>query len=188
MKKWIILLVAVLGLSSLASSQTYSIAGGLEIWVPRVTSIGCGGTKTETVFAVDVLLNVSDMVRLGSVGLDSRFGLTLGILSSSINNPCPCSGWFCGFNFPILPYLSCEAELFVTLNLDSLIIYAGPGVNLIYFTPEWTVFSAVVGVRFQLEPKSSLYVEGQLYFNPPFAKSQSPLGGVLFNAGLLFNF
>jgi opacity protein-like surface antigen len=178
MKKWIVLLLLLLGFSSLASAQNYSVGVGFELYLPVSTPNSCGGSITTSLGGLHVVFNVGDLVRLDAFGLDSRVGFAGGTGGTSETNPCPCSGWFCGIKFPML-YLNFEADVLLTYDLEGLTIYAGPGISYYLFNANNFFINAVAGVRFPIE-YVAIYVEGQLLIHPSrvFGKF---LFGILFN-------
>jgi hypothetical protein len=161
MRRWVIALIAVLGLSSLANAQTFSIGAGVS---------GSGDGYT----GVHVMFTVGDLVRFDLTGLDARLGLSADFHEFR----------FCSFGCTapsLIPFPSLEAAVLGTFSLADLTTYAGPAVQYVIFYPSMFKVGAVLGVRYQFASHVSMYLEGNVwpwaFHDVPFA--DPPLVGRL---------
>jgi hypothetical protein len=140
MKKWLFLLVALLGFSSLAGAQKLSIGGGLSL---------AAGTGIDTSIGGNVYLNIGDLYRFGPIGLDARVGITANITGATGT------------------VVDGTVAALGTFGLLNVTVYAGPQA-LIPITPAGRAlnFGALAGARLGLAQGVSFTAEVNALFNP----------------------
>lgn len=144
MRRWVIALIAVLGLSSLATAQTFSIGAGVS-------------RSGDGYVGLHVMFTVGDLVRVDPVGLDARLGVNVYIGEGHLL-------WLSGTGAAVSP----EVDLLGTFSFDDAAIYAGPAAQFgIFMFPrlpvETNAVGVIGGVRFQVE-HFCVYLEGNLWF------------------------
>jgi hypothetical protein len=140
MKKWLLIFVAILGFSSLAGAQRFSIGGGIS------GSFGSGGSA----FSFGVNFGIDDLARIGPIGVDARFDLEGGSTGG-------------GFAFAI------SAAALGTFQVAQFTLYAGPRVTFLISPVQGFGFGALAGARYAIAAGLSAYGELKLLFSPAFA-------------------
>ncbi len=140
MKKWLFLLVALIGFSSLAGAQKLSIGGGLSL---------AAGSNIDTSIGGNLYVNVGDLARFGPIGLDARVGVTAN---------------FTGTTGTVVDGTVAALATFGLLNVT---VYGGPQV-LVPITPanRSLNFGALAGARLGLAQGVSLTAEVNALFSP----------------------
>jgi hypothetical protein len=139
MKKWFLILVAIIGFSSFAGAQKFTIGAGLITSFD--TSIGIG-------FGVN--FGVEKLVKLGKdLDIDARVDVE-GLSSSGVF------------------IVGASAEVMLAYQIDDFGIYAGPRVTLLLSPGSAFGFGALIGFRYTLSKALSLYLESRLLFVPVF--------------------
>jgi hypothetical protein len=140
MKKWMLLLVAVIGFSSFASAQQFTVKLGAALTFGTEVSVGANlGLRTPS------FLKFSKTVGVGvRVDVAADFGST-----------------FSGFA-TLSPVLNLELD-------KNTLIYLGPtaglafgGVNPIF------LFGADIGFKYAISPYIGVYADGKFIFVPVF--------------------
>ncbi len=139
MKKWLLVFVAILGFSSLAGAQRFSIGGGIS------GSFGSGSSA----FSFGVNLGIEDLARLGPIGVDARLDLEGASLG----------GVF---------ILGAGASVMGTFQVAQFTLYAGPRVVFVFVPTTAFGFGAIAGARYSIGGGLSAYGELKLLFSPAF--------------------
>jgi hypothetical protein len=137
MKKWIIALIAFVGLSSGASAIGFSVGGGLGYGF----SSGSGSALQGT-----VQFTVKDLLSFGPLGLDVRTSVNVLIASSTS----------VGVN--VAPLL--------TFVVDPLRLYAGPSVGINIVPGSGVTLGAVAGLEYPISPNLRAFAEANVDFVP----------------------
>jgi hypothetical protein len=142
MKKWLLIFVAILGFSSLAGAQRFSIGGGIS---------GTAGSDIVSSLVFNVNLGIDEIVNLGPIGVDARVDLEGKILGNSFS-------------------LGLGLAALGTFQLQNIVIYAGPRV-FIPLVPAVGSFAvgALAGVRYSIAAGLSAYGELSLLFSNPIS-------------------
>ena len=139
MKKWLLIFVAILGFSSLAGAQRFSIGGGIS---------GSAGSDIASTLTFNVILGIQDLARIGPIGVDGRVELEGQFFGSSIA-------------------IGAGAAALATFQVTTFTIYGGPSVFL-PITPSGALqIGAIAGVRYQIALGLSAYGEVKLRFITP---------------------
>jgi opacity protein-like surface antigen len=139
MKKWFLILVAVLGFSSLAGAQKFSVGGGLTSQFQNGFVLGFG-----------LNLGVENLVKFSKdFGLDARVDLE-GSFSSG------------GFIFGL------GAGVYASYQISDIDIYFGPRIILLLSPSTAFGFGALLGVHYDLSNSLALYSEIRFLFVPGF--------------------
>jgi hypothetical protein len=141
MKKWILAIVAVIGLASIGNAQKFSIGGGLNV---------SAGTGSSVQVEASVLVGFQDIVRILFVGMDARVEGNLALDSSGA-----------GF--------SVGAAVLGTFTLPMITLYAGPQVQYVIAPSVANPFNvgAIVGARYNLILGLSAFGEVSILFSNP---------------------
>ena len=141
MKKWIILLVTIIGFSSFASAQQFTIKLGPAI------SFGAGGIG----FGANLGLRSASLLKFSKT-------LGVGIRADFIGD---FSAGFAGL-------VSLSPVLNVDLDKNTL-IYLGPTLGLVFNTAGTTfIFGADLGFAYAISPFIGVYADGKIIFVPGF--------------------
>jgi hypothetical protein len=141
MKKWLLIFVAILGFSSLASAQRFSIGGGIS---------GSAGSDIVGDLTFTISLGIEEIVNLGPIGVDARFDLEGQVLGSTFR-------------------MGVEAAALATFQVTNVTIYAGPSAFLPIVPSGALQIGAIAGARYQIAAGLSAYGELKLRFiNPIF--------------------
>jgi hypothetical protein len=143
MKKWLVVLITVFGLSSLAHAQTFSIGGGLNVY-------------TFALPGAHVFLNLSDLMRADMIGVDARFLVNIDLYGTFS---------FPGFQLQLTAISSLELAAFLTYHQDQTKGYLGLAINYGYLGSNYRVLlfpSVIAGIQFGLEDGAYWYLEGDL--------------------------
>jgi hypothetical protein len=139
MKKWFFILVAIIGFSSFAGAQKFTVGAGLITSFD--TSIGIG-------FGIN--LGVEKLVKLGKdLDIDARVDLE-GLSSGGVF------------------IIGVSSEVMVAYQIADFGIYAGPRVLFVLSPGTAFGFGAIIGFRYTLTKALSLYLESRLLFVPAF--------------------
>ncbi len=140
MKKWILLLVAVIGLSSFASAQQFTVKLGAALTFGTEVSVGANlGLRTPS------FLKFSKTVGVGvRIDVAADFGSA-----------------FSGFA-TLSPVLNLELD-------KNTLIYLGPTAGLTFggLNPLF-LFGADLGFKYAISPYIGIYADGKLIFVPVF--------------------
>ena len=140
MKKWLLIFVAILGFSSLAGAQRFSIGGGIS---------GSAGSDIVSNLVFTISLGIEEIVNLGPIGVDARIDLEGQLFGSSLT-------------------LGVGAAALATFQVTTFTIYGGPSVFL-PITPSGALqIGAIAGVRYSIALGLSAYGELKLRFVDPF--------------------
>ncbi len=139
MKKWLLVFVAILGFSSLAGAQRFSIGGGIS---------GSAGSDIISNLVFTINLGVEDFARVGPIGVDLRVDLEGQLFGSSLT-------------------VGVGAAALGTFQITNITIYGGPSVFL-PITPSGALqIGAIAGVRYSIALGLSAYGELKLRFSNP---------------------
>jgi hypothetical protein len=139
MKKWFLILLAIIGFSSFASAQKFTVGAGLTSQFSDGVVIGFG-----------VNLGVEKLVKLGKdLDIDARVDFE-GAFASAF------------FVFGV------SVEAMIAYQIADFGIYAGPRATLFISPSSVFGFGALVGFRYTLTKALSLYLESRLLFVPAF--------------------
>jgi hypothetical protein len=139
MKKWLLIFVAILGFSSLAGAQRFSIGGGIS---------GSAGSDIVSSLTFSVNLTVEDLARIGPIGVDGRVELEGALFGSSLS-------------------VGVGAAALATFQVTTFTLYGGPSVFL-PITPSGALqIGAIAGVRYSIALGLSAYGELKLRFVNP---------------------
>ncbi len=139
MKKWFLILVAVIGFSSLAGAQKFSVGGGLTSQFQSGFVIGFG-----------INLGVENLVKFSKdFGLDARVDL---------------EGSFGAGAF----FFGAGIGVYGSYQISDIDIYFGPRAIILLSPATGFGFGALVGVRYDLSNTLGLYSEVRLLFVPVF--------------------
>lgn len=139
MKKWFLILVAILGFSSLAGAQRFSIGASIS---------GAVGSDIVSSLTFSINLTAEDLARIGPIGVDARLELEGAILGSVTS-------------------VGVGAAALATVQVGTVNIYGGPSVYL-PITPSGALqIGAIGGVRYNIALGLSAYGELKLRFVNP---------------------
>ena len=139
MKKWFLILVAILGFSSLAGAQKFSVGGGLTSQFQNGFVLGFG-----------LNLGAEDLVKFSKdFGLDARVDL---------------EGSFGAGAF----LFGLGAGVYGSYQISDIDIYFGPRVIVLLSPASAFGFGALLGVRYDLSKTLGLYSEIRFLFVPAF--------------------
>jgi hypothetical protein len=139
MKKWFLILLAIIGFSSFAGAQKFTVGAGLTSQFSDGVVIGFG-----------VNLGVEKLVKLGKdLDIDARVDFE-GAFTSAF------------FVFGV------SVEAMIAYQIADFGIYAGPRATLFISPAQVFGFGAIVGFRYTLGKALSLYLESRLLFTPAF--------------------
>ncbi len=141
MKKVMLILVIVFAFFSSVQAQSFSIGAALNV------SAGSGiGTDIEA----SVLFGITDLARVGPLGVDARLEANLAINGAGL-----------GF--------SVGAAALATFAVDIVTIYAGPQLVFVLApsVPDPVRIGAIVGGRYQIATGVSAFAELNLLFTNP---------------------
>ena len=141
MKKIVVLLLAVFAFFSSVNAQSFSIGGALNV------SASSGiGTDIEA----SVLFGITDLARVGPLGIDARLEANLAVNSAGL-----------GF--------SVGAAALATFAVDIVTIYAGPQLVFVLAptVPDPVRIGAIVGARYQIATGVFAFGELNLLFTNP---------------------
>jgi hypothetical protein len=139
MKKWFLILLAIIGFSSFAGAQKFTVGAGLTSQFSDGVTFGFG-----------VNLSVEKLVKLGKdLDIDARVDF---------------EGTFAGATF----VFGVSVEAMVAYQIADFGIYAGPRATLFISPAQVFGFGAIVGFRYTLSKALSLYLESRLLFVPAF--------------------
>lgn len=139
MKKWLLIFVAILGFSSLAGAQRFSIGGGIS---------GSAGSDIVSSLTFSVNLTIEDLARIGPIGVDGRVELEGALFGSSIS-------------------VGVGAAALATFQVTTFVIYGGPSVFLPIVPSGALQIGAIAGVRYSIALGLSAYGELKLRFVDP---------------------
>jgi hypothetical protein len=141
MKKWILAIVAVIGLASIGNAQKFSIGGGLNV---------SAGSGSGVQFEATAIVGYTDIVRILFVGMDARLEGNLALGNTGT-----------GF--------SLGAALLGTFSLPMVTLYAGPQVQYVIAPATANPFNvgAIVGARYNLILGVSAFGEVSILFTDP---------------------
>jgi hypothetical protein len=139
MKKWLLIFVAMLGFSSLATAQSFSIGGGIS---------GAAGSDIASTLTFNIYLTIQDLARIGPIGVDARVELEGQVFGSAVS-------------------IGAGAAALATFQVSTFTIYGGPSVFL-PITPSGALqIGAIVGARYAIALGLSAYGELKLRFVDP---------------------
>lgn len=139
MKKWLLVVVAILGFSSLVSAQRFSIGGGIS---------GSAGSDIASTLTFSINLTIEDLARIGPIGVDARAELEGALFGSSLT-------------------VGVGAAALATFQVSNFTLYGGPSVFLQVVPSEPLAIGAIVGARTQIALGLSAYGELKLRFVTP---------------------
>lgn len=140
MKKWIILLVTIIGFSSFASAQQFTIKLG-----PALT-FGAGGIG----FGADLGLRTASLLKFSKT-------LGVGVRADFVGD---FSAGFGGF-FTISPVLNIDLD-------KNTLIYLGPTLGLTFGGGSNFIFGADLGFTYAISPFIGVYADSKILFVPGF--------------------
>jgi hypothetical protein len=139
MKKWLLVFVAILGFSSLAGAQRFSIGGGIS---------GSAGSDIASTLTFSINLTIEDLARIGPIGVDARAELEGALFGSSLT-------------------VGVGAAALATFQVNTFTLYGGPSVFLPIVPSSPLEFGAIVGARYAIALGLSAYGELKLRFVNP---------------------
>jgi hypothetical protein len=139
MKKWLLVLIAILGFSSLAGAQRFSIGGGLS---------GTAGSDIVSSLVFNINFQIEDLARIGPIGVDARADLEGRIIGSSFE-------------------LGVGLAALGTFKVQNFVIYGGPRVFIPLVPSGPFAVGALAGARYEIAAGLSAYGELSLLFTNP---------------------
>ena len=139
MKKWLLIFVAILGFSSLAGAQRFSIGGGLS---------GTAGSDIVSSLVFGINLQIEDLARIGPIGIDARADLEGQIIGNSFS-------------------LGLGLAALGTFQVQQFVIYAGPRVFIPLIPSNLFAMGALAGARYSIGGGLSAYGELSILFTTP---------------------
>jgi hypothetical protein len=139
MKKWLLIFVAILGFSSLAGAQRFSIGGGIS---------GSAGSDIVSSLTFSINLTIEDLARIGPIGVDGRVELEGQLFGSSLS-------------------VGVGAAALATFQVSNFTLYGGPSVYLPIVPSGALQIGAIIGARTTIALGLSAYGELKLRFIDP---------------------
>ncbi|MFN3266159.1 MAG: hypothetical protein ACK41E_04895 [Deinococcales bacterium] len=131
--------VAILGFSSLAGAQRFSIGGGIS---------GSAGSDIVSTLTFSINLTVEDLARVGPIGVDARAELEGALFGNALT-------------------IGVNAAALATFGVSNFTLYGGPSVFLPVVPSGALQIGAIVGARTQIALGLSAYGELKLRFVNP---------------------
>ncbi len=139
MKKWLFVLVALLGFSSLAGAQRFSVGGSLS---------GTAGSDITSSLVFGINLEIEDLARVGPIGINARADLEGRIIGNSFG-------------------LGLGLAALATFQVQNFVIYGGPRVVIPLVPSGPFAVGALAGAKYSLGGGLSAYGELSLLFTNP---------------------